>query len=219
MKRTIGTAALIVAALTAGASAATTITSMIGDDDCFGYSVLTTCPDGTLIPSIAPVDNSTAGDPAGTDRFGALGTLSFDFLIDLSTLTANSAIVSVRTAGIDLGTTAFGDGIAGTQFSFNGTALGAFFSNPTNVGQEQAARGVVTLSFDVLSALKDGINTLVLVPEEGFEPFSVFEEYAVDFAKLTIEGTTITTPIPLPASVWLLAAGVGLIGGLRRRTR
>lgn len=219
MNWTFGIAALIVSAATAGAAAATSFTSMTGDDDCFGYSVLASCPDGTLIPGITPVDNSTPGDPAGTDRFGALGTLSFDFLIDLAGLTATSATVSVRTAGIDLGTTAFGDGIAGTQFAFNGTALGAFFSDPTAVGQEAAARGVVTLNFDILAALQNGLNTLVLVPEEGFEQFGVFEGYAVDFATLTVETTPTTTPIPLPASVWLLAAGVGLIGGLRRRIR
>lgn len=163
------------------------------------------------------VDNSTVGDPAGTDQFGPLGTLSFDFLIDLTGLTATSATVSVKTAGIDLGTMAFGDGIAGTQFAFNGTALGAFFSDPTDVGQEEAARGIVTLSFGILGALQDGINTLTVVPEEGFEQFSMFEEYAVGFARLTVAATPTTTPAPLPASVWLLAAGVGLIGGLRRR--
>lgn len=219
MKRIFAITALIAAAASAGSAAATTLSSMVGDDDCFGYSVLASCPDGTLIPSVAPADNSAPGDPAGTDMFGALGTLSFDFLIDLAGLTATSATVSVRTAGIDLGTTAFGDGIAGTQFAFNGTALGAFFSDPTSVGQEAAARGVVTLSFDILGALQNGLNTLVLVPEEGFEPFIVFEDYAVDFARLSVEVTPTTTPIPLPASVWLLAAGVGLIGGLRRRSR
>lgn len=215
----LGIAVLIAAAATAGSVAATPLTSIVGDDDCFGYSVLASCPDGTLIPSVAPVDNSTAGDPTGTDQFGPLGTLSFDFLIDLAGLTATSATVSIRTVGIDLGSTFFGDGIAGSQFSFNGTALGAFFSDPTAAGQQEAARGVVTLSFDVLGALQDGINTLVLVPEEGLEEFGVFEDYAVDFARLNVDVTPTTTTVPLPASVWLLAAGVGLVGALRRRIR
>lgn len=179
MKQTIGIAALIVTALTAGSGAAATINTMIGDDDCFGYSSLASCADGTLIPGVQVVDNRTASDPAGTDRFGPLGTLSFVFNIDLTNATATSAVVSVKTAGIDLGTTAFGDKIAGTRFSFNGSALGAFFLNATVVGTEASTRGIATYSFGILAGLKNGDNTLELVPEEGFEQFNLFELYAV----------------------------------------
>lgn len=210
-------AAWLTVALAGGASAATT-TVMVGDDDCFGFPGLTSCPDGSTIPSVAPANRSGPGDPAGTDAFGALGTVSFSFDIDLTGLTPVAASVSARTVGLDgRDDLPFGDAFNGARFRFNGADVGTFFEPPV---QPTISNIVRLLSFDVLAELQDGINTLTIVPEEAFEQFGVFEDYAVDFARLEVE-TAPTTVIPLPAAAPLLAAAIATLAwsGRRRRLR
>lgn len=217
--RALGALAAVCAFSPSGEARAATISLMVGDDDCFGFPGLTVCPDTALIASVAPVDNSTPGDPPGTDRFGELGPLDFDFMVDLDGAPVLSATVSIRTAGINLGvqaTSPFGDTFVGTRFLFNMTDVGAFFADPVLLGGNPAALNITTLSFDVTTLLRQGLNTLSVIPEDSFAQFNIADDYAVDFARLDVE-TAAVAPIPLPASILMLGGALGLLGVNRAR--
>ncbi len=110
--------------LAAGPAASAVIGIQLGDDDCFGLPSHTPCGDGDLFASVAPTDRSTAGDPAGTDAFGELGTVALDFFVDLAGEVATAAVVSAKTVGLDLNRAVSNDAFNGARFLFNGTDIG-----------------------------------------------------------------------------------------------
>ena len=205
--------ALAAALLSAGQASAASLTLPLGDEDCFGLGG--PCAEGSDFVSIAPTDRSGPGDPAGTDVFGPNGTLTFSFFVDLGGETAASASVSARTVGLDQVDEAvppLGDAFRGARFLFNGADLGTFFTrSPLEIG---------TASFSVApgSILDLAVNTLTIVPEEAFALFGVPEDFAVDFARLSIETQAgPTAAVPLPGAFWLLLGGLGALGALRSK--
>jgi hypothetical protein len=218
-----------VSVITAGAaSASTLITVTLGDSDCFGQGG--TCPGVQTAPEFG-FDNLAPGDPAGTDIFGEIGTVSLSFALDLTGATVSDAKVSARVWGLDLfadppGTPgSFGDEFVGARFQVNGADVGTYFS--PNTADGNGPNRIETVMFDFTSSLLvTGTNTVTIIPEQDFLKFAstVFsgkDSYAVDFAQVSFTTDPIVTPpsaVPLPAGLPLLLGALGLLG-LARRTR
>lgn len=207
-------------AVAATSAHAATSTIMIGDDDCFGETDTSPCTTG-LFPVVPTFDNRTAPDGPFTDFMDTHGALMFDFLVDLTGLTLVSAEVSMRTVGIDshlLSTV--GDANEGAVFDMNGTQIGTFFE-PVVISTTESRRTVADLTFTVpLAAIVPvGTNTLTITPEDDFGLIG-FEDYAIDYVKLTLETSSIVTPppVPLPASAWLLGGAMAGLMAFRRKT-
>ena len=198
---------------------AATLTLQVGDADCFGEAQ-SNCDNGAF-PSIPAFNNTGVGDPAGTDVFDTLGTLAFQVALDLNGETATSALLEVRLAGVDIFVEdGVGDPIEGMGFFLNGTLVGSFFE-PVVIASDvnQRAISTVMLSITDLGLLNDGgLNTITLSPEQDFG-LAPFESYAVDYVALKIETEVPTAPVPLPASLPLLAGGIGAVWAMSRKAR
>ena len=209
------------AILAGNSAAATTITLINGDDDCFG--LLTPCAAGDMLDVGTAFDNATASDPADQDRFGVLGSITTTFTLDQSTVDdAMSATFSFKAVGLDLidffGE--LGDPFEGARIMLNGTDIATF---ATPFGPGRVAQPVFNIAPSSLSIT----NVFTITPEEAFEPLGRFENYAIDFARLDVNLDAVgppppppppPSPVPLPASGMLLLAGFGGLVALRRRT-
>ncbi len=208
----------VVMCLFHGAAHAAVITMTVGDEDCFGGPVAN-CTAGAFPTIPAAFDNSTAGDPVGTDRFGTLGTTSFDFHLDTFGETINSATVTVRVLGIDIFIEPGGGGDAnvGATFAMNGSIFGTFHE-PIVIGSDINQRAITTVEFalDVSALLNGGINTLRIMPESNFG-LAQFESYAIDYARLSV--TTSARQLPLPGSLALVTIGIAMLGLPSRRSK
>lgn len=223
--KVLAPAAIALGVTASGAQAAVTV--MAGDADCFGGPAVN-CTNGFLPPYVSSFtelrfDNSGPGDPVGTDVFNAIGAVSLDFLLNLGGLTATSASLEVRVAGIDLGWDpaifpGAVDDVYGAGFTLNDDYLGDHVE-PTELGGTLHQRKITTLVFsvDIASLVDGGTNTLIIAPETDF---GVIEEYAVDYARLTVETAPVQPPsadVPIPAPLALLAGGLGILGFASRR--
>lgn len=219
----LSTAAALVFGLSAAAQAGTIVLTQ-GDADCFGGDPAD-CVAGALsaLPIFsAPIDNSDPGDPAGTDIIGPLGTVSFGFGLDLLGDTADSALVTIVVAGIDIfiEPSGGGDAVVGAEFTFNGTQVGTFHE-PVVIGSDINQRKITTLvfSFDTALLIDGGTNTLTVAPEQDFG-LAAFEAYGIDYASLTVETSSAVGPdVPLPAPLALLAGGIIALGAAGRKRR
>jgi hypothetical protein len=198
---------------------ASTTTIQLGDIDCFGEPDDSACIAGAFPALPVVFDNTTPGDPPNTDVFGFLGTVSFDFALVFGGLVPISAEIEVRVAGVDIFVEdSIGDAIEGMGFAFNGTLIGTHFE-PVVTGSDINQRAISTLVFDVSpgTLVDGGVNRLTISPEQDFD-LAQFEQYAIDYASLTVEFEDMGIPgVPLPASVTLLGAAAGALVLMRRR--
>lgn len=210
--------ACLTAVFLASTAHAGTVTVQVGDADCFGEAQ-SNCDNGAF-PVIPSFNNTGPGDPAGTDVFDALGTLEFQVPLDLGGETAIAAELEVRVAGVDIFIEdGVGDPIEGMGFFLNGTLLGSFFEPVAISGLNQRAISTVTFGITDLTLLNDGgLNTITISPEQDFGLASL-ESFALDYVSLEVETETLTAPIPLPASLPLLAGGIGAVWAMSRKAR
>ncbi len=225
-------AALLAGSLNIAAANASTITVMIGDDDGFGGTQGATSSAGdaysnaaaAVLGTIAP---GTIVDEAGLDvnttSPWAPYIFEFNFVYDLTAeIAVNSAIVGIqhgsvgrRTTGIPSGSGP-GFGFAEVSGSTGGptTSLGDFYTLDTSPTGSASEESVKISTFDVTSLLVAGTSGTLTLSIDGMNispnPVDLF---AMDFAKLTIE----TTTIPVPASLPLLFGGLAGLVLMRRR--
>ena len=223
MKTTLfGTGLAALAALVAPDARAGTVELLAGDIDCFGLGAgASACSDGAFA-TIPAFDNATAGDPAGTDAFGTLGSVGLAFgPLDLGGATVSSVSVEIRVAGIDIFIEpSIGDANQGATFVFNGGLIGTFHQ-PVVTGSSINQRAITTLMFSITPAslIAGPGNSLVITPETDFG-LAAFEAYGVDYARLTVVTADPPAAVPLPASAPLLgAASLALAAAARRRRR
>ncbi len=214
----------LVAGLAAPAGAAS-LSVMTGDDDCFGGYEPGACAVGFFSAVPAPFDNATASDPAGTDTWGALGNVALSFSLALGGATLTSAEVEVRLAGVDWFFEEGGgwvqtadDRAIGMDIDFNGTFIGAHYHPPEPGTLSQRRIATLTFALDPAS-IAEGANILLLKPDNTLN-LGFLEQYAVDYAKLTlITGDAVAPQVPLPAAGILLLGAAGALAALGRRSR
>ncbi len=225
--QTLSGATLAALFLASTAATASTLTITFGDEDCFSTD-FTGCTDGDTVDTAAIMGNALDGI---TDNFGFIGTSSFDFQLSLAAdQQITSAIFTAQVVGLDTvdeATPPFGDDIRGTRVTLDGTDVFNYNPDP-GPGGAFPLNEVDIITFAIANdALNiNGSNVISIIPEEAFEQFGVFEDYAIDFASLVIDFETVTTPpggggggmpsVPLPASMGFSLLGLGALAGMRR---
>jgi hypothetical protein len=204
-------------------AAATPITVMIGDDDGFGGTQGANSNPGDAYanfasPSIAPGSYSnTAGMDATTVAPWTGYSFQFVFSYDATAfLSISSAFVTVQTGSLARRSDGTGFGFASVSGNNGGGAvsLGDFWLTSTGTAASAAEESVKAHIFDVTGLVTAGPGTLTFTVN-GIGLVNPIDQFGIDFASLTIDGSPAITAVPEPASLTLLAAGLG--AGLARR--
>lgn len=193
MKKLLISAALVSAA----ATPAFALSSLVGDKDCFGLPGVSSCPDGIGWASDLGGTFFTSyqdpGDPAFTDKWDADVDITYQHTYVLGA--ASSASLTIGTAGL-------ADNRGPWDVFFNGSNIGQFTYNTSPNAFEE----VRTFNFIVPTALLTGNDTVLLAINNP-----VSDGYSIDYSELTINA------VPEPESYVLMLAGLGFVGAMARR--
>jgi hypothetical protein len=213
-----------VAASTAFATAAT-VTTLIGSADNFGGNVTCAhnpCQAGDAYtnfasPVIAPGTYvNTTGLDKTTESPWATYVFEFDFTYDASSLSSiTDATVTIQSGSLAHRSDGTGFGFA--PVSANGVGLGQLWSTSTGTSNSNLEESVKDSSFDVFAEISGPTGTLKVLIDGSKLTTNPTDQFAFDFARLDIQGTT-TTGVPEPSSLLLVSAGAAaLLSRFRRR--
>ncbi|MCP5200424.1 MAG: hypothetical protein H6977_10445 [Gammaproteobacteria bacterium] len=214
-------AALALLLLTSRAPALT-LSVMVGDDDGFGGTQGLNSDAGDPYtnfagPVIAPSGAAYVGT-AGLDASTAAPwtPYAFEFTFDWDT-TALASVADARVT-VQSGSVARrgdGSGYGFAQVSASGVGLGDFWSQGTGAAASAAEENVKAHVFDVSTFIAPAAHGSLTVRVDGTALVNPVDQFALDFAVLSISGT----PVPLPPAALLLGGGLCsvLAAGRRRR--
>jgi hypothetical protein len=193
-----------------------TVSSLVGDKDCFGLPGVNGCPDGALwsdqLGGIYWKSYQTPEDPDFTDRWGQM--FAPIYLHSYAQIGVPvSASLTVRVAGV-------GNNKGPWNMIFNGVVIGQIPRIDVEEGSQaeyEALQLVRTFTWavpvELLSGSSDTARLGVNLPETG-PP----DAYSVDYSELTI--TTADNVVPEPGSWAAMLLGLsGLSFAIARRKR
>jgi hypothetical protein len=188
--------------LFAGLLQAGTITSTLGDKDCFGIGG--SCPDGSMIAT--GFDNQTAGDPVFTDKYDVFSPISYSHTYSLGGATILSAELEIRTLGIadsdNVRTRGPWDVLVG------GTTVGQFPSNGAFFADQMVTTHLFSIPVGLLTVSSAAIILNTNVPDS-------IDGFAIDYSELRL--TTSDSAVPEPGTLILFGAGLAGVVFIRKR--
>lgn len=216
---TVVATALVVAS--AGSANAAPIIVLVGDDDGFGGTQGANSNPGDpyanfASPSIAPgTYTATTGMDATTEFPWSPYVFEFVFLYDASSFSSiTAATLSIQSGSLArrLDGSGFGFATVTADGGSGVVGLGDFWDVSTGAVASPLEESVKERLFDVSSLVVAGLGSLT-IRVDGSGLVAPVDQFAVDFARLTIDGRTAAVPEP----TGVLLVGIGLIAFLARR--
>ena len=207
------------------------IVSMIGTDDGFaGTQGAHSHPgDPYFVGRLPFIQPGTYVNAAGMDVETAAPNFYpyifiYHFALDTTGLASvSSASLFVQTGSVslenqpqDTETRGFGH----ARVIVGNTDIGQFWQTDTGERTSALEESVKGHTFDITPFVTAGTNTTLTVTLDGTNPLAISDQIAIDFARVTVNGSLAT---PEPGSLTLLGLGLASFGGMawmkKRKTK